>query len=121
MPPWPLALTLMLPSIRNASPPNMRCSETPGSVRTSSRMRLARSSSYAIHALLTATGLGACGDAGRRAHTSGDLPDLLQRRDCDRRGRCGRGRCGGEHRVEQTWEASVEILAAQTVQAGGPF
>src|SRR4051812_8264845 len=38
----------MLPPIRNASPPNMRCSVRSGSDAISSRMRFARSSSYAI-------------------------------------------------------------------------
>src|SRR5437660_150289 len=37
----------MLPSIKNANPPNIRFSVRPGSDRTSSRIRLARSSSYA--------------------------------------------------------------------------
>src|SRR4051794_22375891 len=38
----------MLPSIRKASPPNIRISVTFGSPDMSSRMRLARSSSYAM-------------------------------------------------------------------------
>ena len=43
--PWPLALTDMLPLIRNANPPNMRFSVTPGSDATSVRIRSASSSS----------------------------------------------------------------------------
>jgi hypothetical protein len=43
--PSPLAATDMLPPIRKARPPNMAFSVTPGSSRTSARMRLARSSS----------------------------------------------------------------------------
>src|SRR5262249_50513879 len=50
-PPWPLTLTDMLPPIRNASPPNIRCSVTPACDATSSRTRWARSSSYATRGL----------------------------------------------------------------------
>ena len=50
-----MAVTLLggelFPSIKNAKRPNMRCSVTPGSARTSSRIRLARSGSYATGAL----------------------------------------------------------------------
>ena len=44
-PPWPLAATDMLPSTRNARPPNMVFSTMPDSPPRSSRMRAARSSS----------------------------------------------------------------------------
>ena len=45
VPPWPLTPTAMLPSIRKASPPNIFLSATPVSALTSSRTRVARSSS----------------------------------------------------------------------------
>src|ERR1039458_1459478 len=44
-PPRPLTVTDMLPLIRKARPPNVRCSATPSSIRTSSRILFARSSS----------------------------------------------------------------------------
>jgi hypothetical protein len=46
-PPWPLAATAILPPIRNASPPNIFFSLSPGSSAIMSRMRSASSSSYA--------------------------------------------------------------------------
>src|ERR1700728_2495251 len=47
-PPCPLTATDMLPLTRNARPPNIRFSSTPRSGPSSSRMRSARSASYAI-------------------------------------------------------------------------
>src|SRR5439155_914105 len=49
-PPCPLAETDMLPPTRNARPPNIRCSVRSGSPAISSRIQLARSSSYATSA-----------------------------------------------------------------------
>src|SRR3954467_9920894 len=48
MPPWPLAATAMLPLTRKASPPNIFFSVRRFSPATSSRIRSARSSSYAM-------------------------------------------------------------------------
>src|SRR3954447_8833624 len=52
-PPWPLAATDMLPPTRKARPPNIFFSETSGAPAINSRMRLARSSSYATHRIIT--------------------------------------------------------------------
>jgi hypothetical protein len=54
-PPWPLTPTDMLLSIRNARPPNICFSVRPRSAAISSRMRLARSWSYAMRRMLTRT------------------------------------------------------------------
>src|SRR3954447_5234915 len=79
-PPWPLAATDMLPPIRNASPPNIFFSTTPSSSASSSRMRFARSSSYAMariiaHSVLTLAAVLLLGAAPARAEleaTTGD-------------------------------------------------
>ncbi len=46
-PPSPLAAIAMCPSTRNANPPNIRFSVTPGTPESASRMRSASSTSYA--------------------------------------------------------------------------
>src|SRR5690242_8195508 len=65
----------MLPPIRNARPPNIRISVTPGSPAISLRMQLARSSSYAMSCeamrslalsdILADAGVEGAGDAWR--------------------------------------------------------
>src|SRR4051812_269843 len=79
-PPCPLAATDMLPPIRKASPPNIFFSTTPSSAASSSRMRFARSSSYAMAriiahlalALATLLMLGAAPARAELQATTGD-------------------------------------------------
>src|SRR2546430_9124913 len=80
----------MLPLIRKARPPNMRCSVTPDSVATSSRIRLARSSSYAIDAAAARSARAGVVvvdrpalDLGRRALGERLLADHLDQRRLD--------------------------------------
>ena len=51
-PPWPLALTAMLPFTMNASPPNMAFSVTPDSSCRHSRSRFASTASYAMSSII---------------------------------------------------------------------
>src|SRR5438874_12952004 len=80
----------MLPLIRKARPPTMRCAATPASVATSSRIRLARSSSYAIDAAGTRSARAGVVvvdrpalDLGRRALGERLLADQLDKRRLD--------------------------------------
>src|SRR5262245_2998053 len=111
----------MFPPTRNASPPNIRCSRTLGSSPMSMRMRPARSSSYAMGAILRGP-IWPAHDGEPRADEVDVALDLLEPQldvsGQERRARTDRHRRDvDDHLVEQS---RIGELACQIASADDP-